>query len=450
MPVLNLRASTTAATERKLRIFNPQIDCSAGDSSGSGNECTAINTQYFQQVLIESGYLYGGEEPDNLNADSGWTPTSDIYARMEGTRIRGFGDLGVYATGDNNVGATGDGFEVMLRDVTLERCSGAVGSKRELNQMTLDGCTVSECISGAGTFEITSPYVGPGRRLDIFNTTFRKVTANIARWRGPAKGSMIGCTVEDFGYDYDGTGSVGANAYAITIDGASGIQVKDNDIRLNAWTRVDHRAIKLSDLTLDSVTYNQGGHHFAGNTYRGLARIVVESGSGTGSVFIGEHYEDISGVKFNSLNAASIVTYTEDADAEIKGRIGSSDYSLFGDQGTFTPVLEGATTAGSGTYSTQNGRYTVQGRMVSFEIEITWTAHTGTGGMRITGLPANALGVCPVSVLTSDITFSGQIAAYVEGGQSRILLRSMSSGSGHAGISMDTAGSLFIAGSYTI
>lgn len=55
--------------------------------------------------------------------------------------------------------------------------------------------------------------------------------------------------------------------------------------------------------------------------------------------------------------------------------------------GTFTPVAAGATTAGSGTYVAQVGRYTRIGRLVFIYIDLDWSAHTGSGLLRIQGLP---------------------------------------------------------------
>jgi hypothetical protein len=54
------------------------------------------------------------------------------------------------------------------------------------------------------------------------------------------------------------------------------------------------------------------------------------------------------------------------------------------EEGTWTPNLIGTSTAGTGTYSTQFGRYTKIGRVVYYEINIICTAHTGTGNVRIT------------------------------------------------------------------
>lgn len=56
-------------------------------------------------------------------------------------------------------------------------------------------------------------------------------------------------------------------------------------------------------------------------------------------------------------------------------------------KGSFTPVVTGGTTAGSATYSTQVGRYTRIGDTVNFTLQLVWSSHTGTGDIKVTGLP---------------------------------------------------------------
>jgi hypothetical protein len=66
----------------------------------------------------------------------------------------------------------------------------------------------------------------------------------------------------------------------------------------------------------------------------------------------------------------------------------SSDYLIKEYKNTsFTPTIVGSTTAGTGTYSSQVGHYTRMGNMVSFTLQLVWSAHTGTGNLRVAGLP---------------------------------------------------------------
>lgn len=60
--------------------------------------------------------------------------------------------------------------------------------------------------------------------------------------------------------------------------------------------------------------------------------------------------------------------------------------------GTFTPAVSGTVTAGSATYLTQNGSYTRVGNKVFFDIQLNWNTGTGTGNLRITGLPFTSSG----------------------------------------------------------
>jgi hypothetical protein len=57
------------------------------------------------------------------------------------------------------------------------------------------------------------------------------------------------------------------------------------------------------------------------------------------------------------------------------------------EEGTFTPTATGSTTAGTTTYVAQKGFYTKIGRLVTVNINLYWTALTGTGNLQIGGLP---------------------------------------------------------------
>ena len=68
------------------------------------------------------------------------------------------------------------------------------------------------------------------------------------------------------------------------------------------------------------------------------------------------------------------------------------------EENTFTPTVQGATTAGTATYSVQTGRFTRLGNRVLFEVNLGWSSHTGTGQMRIANLPYAINGGVPGSV----------------------------------------------------
>ena len=62
---------------------------------------------------------------------------------------------------------------------------------------------------------------------------------------------------------------------------------------------------------------------------------------------------------------------------------GTSELLADYEEGTYTPTLEGGTTAGTTTYTVQSGFYTKIGNRVNFDLTITYTAATGTGEARL-------------------------------------------------------------------
>ena len=123
--------------------------------------------------------------------------------------------------------------------------------------------------------------------------------------------------------------------------------------------------------------------------------------------------------------------------------------------GTFTPTIVGTATAGTGTYTVRNGTYCKIGNMVNFAMSITWTAHTGTGSISITGLPAT---LAPPNINygsnfpTSPVfAFTGPIVFTQLNGVSTNMTCVQVSTSGMASyIPLPSSGTLNISGSYNI
>jgi len=95
------------------------------------------------------------------------------------------------------------------------------------------------------------------------------------------------------------------------------------------------------------------------------------------------------------------------------GGTGSANYLDDYEEGTFTPTVEGSTTAGSASYSSQNGVYTKIGNLVTVNIFMSYGSHTGSGNMLVRNLPfANASGKqvdgCMVTWNTGT-TYSGTV-----------------------------------------
>jgi hypothetical protein len=136
----------------------------------------------------------------------------------------------------------------------------------------------------------------------------------------------------------------------------------------------------------------------------------------------------------------------------------SSDANCLDDyeEGTFLPVVQGSTTAGSGAYTQQVGRYTKIGRLVTVEIYLIWTTHTGTGNLRIGGLPFNVADA-PYSAVTigliSDVSLSASnmAVAFNEINQNFINIYQIPVGGGaYSIVPMDASGTMILSSTYTV
>lgn len=153
-------------------------------------------------------------------------------------------------------------------------------------------------------------------------------------------------------------------------------------------------------------------------------------------------YAQCNGLQFPATQAASADANTLD------------DY----EEGNWTPTIVGGTVAGTGTYTVQVGRYTKIGRDVTITGRVTWTAHTGTGVMRIGGLPFTSMNVANIFFAVNFgyinnvvYTAANSPMGYVNTNSKQILLFQMPSGGGAmAAVNMDTAGDYIFTCTYMV
>ena len=117
---------------------------------------------------------------------------------------------------------------------------------------------------------------------------------------------------------------------------------------------------------------------------------------------------------------------------------------------TFTPVLKGSSSAGTATYSRQNGEYSLNNGLCKFRAELAWTGHTGTGFFYMDGLPITSqFSRDPSCLVDGDqVASAGVLGGYVEANSRFVRLSQTPLGGTRSLISVDAAGSLWISGEY--
>jgi len=153
------------------------------------------------------------------------------------------------------------------------------------------------------------------------------------------------------------------------------------------------------------------------------------------------------GINFSIANAS-----TDSSGVTISSQI-LTDYK----EGTWTPQVSGAAIAGAPTsYAVQLGRFTKIGRIVHLQAVITWSGHTGTGGLRIGNLPftvlnndAESTGFLQYSNLTVPFSSIAFVQALKNTTQLKVL--SISTGSANsAALDIDAAATCAFSITYEI
>lgn len=236
-------------------------------------------------------------------------------------------------------------------------------------------------------------------------------------------------------------------------------QILNNNVYLNAKESGGTNRAIIGMSSSDIVTLGNGTNNldiYSGGTIAAIDSYLqldnnyylrgLTSGAATRGL-IGITSGDIvdvgSGLQVTNLRSSGTLTFNTSDQVWTSVEFGFSESS-------FTPVLYGVTTAGTGTYTAQYGRYQKVGNWVHFRLYLTWTAHTGTGQMRISGLPyTSEVNNCAVTLVPNNITYTGDFPiALVLASSTEIGLYNAATGAGLSILDMDTSANVAITGSY--
>jgi len=160
-----------------------------------------------------------------------------------------------------------------------------------------------------------------------------------------------------------------------------------------------------------------------------------------------------------TLSTGNLVIGTSGKGIDFSATAGTGTSELLADyeEGVFTPIVAGTTTSGTATYTAQVGRYTKIGRMVSINIYVDYTGHTGTGNMQIQQLPFTAANVTnnysTMSIFVNNLSLTAlnypQI--YITPNTTLIsMFQFPVGGTALSALPMDAAAAIIVTGSYEV
>jgi len=130
------------------------------------------------------------------------------------------------------------------------------------------------------------------------------------------------------------------------------------------------------------------------------------------------------------------------------------------EEGTWTPVCVGTTTAGTVTMngSYTRGRYTKIGNTVYIHCTVVWSSLTGTGNLEITGLPFTSRNIGAANLVNASFTASNNLTvpsgylAFAGIPNNTATIRIYTQGTGGTNVSalaVDASGELYFNITYT-
>lgn len=224
--------------------------------------------------------------------------------------------------------------------------------------------------------------------------------------------------------------TTGAGPYDVGVTIGS---VNNVDVKIGGVIQ-DHDKYTISGTTFTLTTNPGSGLPWEAVVQTEVRQLGAPSDGTVGTAAIAD-----DAVTLAKLNA-DVTDYLDDTYAPIGGG---------GDRGSITPSIEGSSVAGTATYSVRKGAWHRFNGRIHWDIEATWTGHSGSGDMQVTGIPLPSAQInTPVYIHAADITYSGQLQAVQLAGTGSILIASRSTGAGASAVALDTAGTLRLSGSF--
>jgi hypothetical protein len=226
------------------------------------------------------------------------------------------------------------------------------------------------------------------------------------------------------------------------------------------------RAPSMSGATLRNTAPVLNFVTTAGEDITGYISNAIDVGSG-GKLIFGTKRNGDTALDRVSINAAgdmtlltsNLVVGTSGKGIDFSATSGTGTSELLNDyeEGDWTPVVVGSSTPGTGTYTTQVGRYTKIGNRVFFNLNLNWSAHTGSGDMSISGLPftsnSTSNNASSLSSWVNNLTLSALniLTPIVNTNSASVSFFQTPVGGGAVGlVTLDTSAQVIISGHYEV
>ena len=251
--------------------------------------------------------------------------------------------------------------------------------------------------------------------------------------------------------------AITVNALSSTIESTSGAELflSRDDTAVANNNLIGGLAFKANDSTASPDPQYCGMKAYAAGSGNNP---VLELYAGNGNYEARTPQLSINYLGDVTVETGNLIIGTSGKGIDFSATSGTGTSELFDDyeEGSFSPVIEGTTSAGTATYSRQAGVYTKVGNCVNFWVDIIYSSGSGSGNLKITGLPYTSSSTTMVKTYfahTYDISLTaGNIAAATLSlNATQLLIKQLPTGGGAtSSVAYDAAGEIQITGSYFV
>ena len=315
-----------------------------------------------------------------------------------------------------------------------------------------DVTTTSLAVSGGGSKSASLDLYGTVKNYAIYSggsgqLGFYNLSDSTERMRIDSSGNLL------VGTTSTGAASGGSGTSGININASGAIEVarSANPVMFVNRTTSDGDIMQFRK---DGTTVGSIGNNSTNLTINGVGALELREGGTTRA------YVESTGIHPWVNNTYDLGTSGSNwKDLYLSGGVylggtGAANKLDDYEEGTWTPTIKGGTSAGTGTYGVQDGKYTIVGNTVFISAYITWTAHTGTGIM-IFSLPftpgAGALRYSSVSIGYADNLAWGSgshPSMHIHPSTNQLFLGSSNVSGSWSNSNVDSAGGIIFSGHY--
>jgi hypothetical protein len=357
------------------------------------------------------------------------TPTSGIITMSPGINLIGFdpgsvkivGQMSYSGTGPINISdislQTNSNYFLSVTgsnasSVSLKRCNFSCSNFTGINFSTssgssglsIDVCTGNIETTGIALYTFTSPGIFNITRTTVTNGGASTTASSMSAGTGSFSYSVFGIPLSFssstlMGFSYTNVSTASINSVGVTTSGTSTLQFFQCFLNSGTASSISigsGTTVSLINSTIISSNANAiagtGSLAYNGIEFAGTSSTLQNTLSLTLNGFTPANAASGALLASTGANTSPAYTLTPSVTSiTLGGGTALSSYV----EGTFTPTVVGTTTAGTATYTTQQGRYTKIGRLVFYELSLSWNTGTGAGDLQIAGFPEFSGSIAP-------------------------------------------------------